>query len=298
MASCLLADVYSAGRTIIVATALFLIVGCSSESARPKSTATPIRSQVEVLSRLPDTAPIPSARTIDDALSPFIHSSALGDHVGVAVADVRSGRIIYESSSISSADQFIPASAIKLFTITAVLLKNRPEEMVRFKGKNLSLSNLVEITLTESDNSGANLLSTLVPGSLSKEISDALPTLDLSRTTLADASGLSRTDRTTPATLAHLLVAIADPKYPQLSPILSGLPISGLSGTLESRILAASGQVRAKTGTLTGVDVLAGYVVDKAKRALAFAIMADHVPETEPGRRVIDKITVSLLNLS
>lgn len=291
-------DVYKARSSIVVAAAVFFVAGCSSVQSTPKSTSTPKPPPLQVLSRLPEAAPIPTETEIADAISVFINSPALGKHVGVAVADAQSGTIIYQSSSAAFDDQFIPASAIKLFTATAVLLKDDPEEMVGFKGKSLSLSRLVEITLTESDNSGADLLSSLIPGSVSSEISAGLPELDLSRTTLADASGLSRKDRTSPADLVRLLVVIADPAHPQLSPILSGLPISGLSGTLKSRVLAARGKVRAKTGTLTGVDVLAGYLVDKAKRALVFAIMADRVPKTEPGRKMVDEIAVALVNLS
>lgn len=290
-------DVSSARKSVGIAAALFLLVGCSAVPTTPLPTPTPAQLP-KVLGALPDNAPLPNAAQIASALSAPIKSPALGVHVGVAVADVRSGALLYEKSSITSDDQFIPASAVKLFTAVAVLMKNDSAELVRFKGKSLSLSNLVEITLTESDNSGANLLSKLVPGSVSTEISIAFPTLDLTRTTMFDASGLSRKNRTTPATLVHLLTLIADPGNPQLSPILTGLPIAGLSGTLKTRAVTASGQIRAKTGTLTGVDVLAGYLVDKAKRALAFVVMADRVPKTTPGRKAIDQIATALLELN
>jgi D-alanyl-D-alanine carboxypeptidase len=292
--------VYSTRRPIIVAITLLFLVGCSS--AKPTvSISTPIPKTslpAPVLESLPSTAPIPTSHAVAHALAPLIRSHALGDHVGVAVADALTGAMIYEGGAVAPNDQFIPASSIKLFTTVAVLLKESPETLVTFKKKKVSLSSLVETTLTESNNSGATLLSKLLPDSISSEIATAFPTLDLSKSTLLDASGLSRDDRTTPATLVHLLVLIANPKYPQFAPVLSALPISGLTGTLKSRAVAAPGQIRAKTGTLTGVDVLAGYVVDSPKRVLVFAIMADRVPKTGPARAKIDQIATALLNLS
>lgn len=293
---CLLVDVYSARKSIVAATALFLLAGCTTTSPMPKQAA--IAPPIEVLRELPSSAPIPTRDAISIALSPLISSPRLGNHVGVAVADALSGAMIYQSSANAETDQFIPASAIKLFTAVAVLFQNNPENTVRFKGKDFSLSDLVEMTLTESDNTGARLLSTLVPGPVLSEISRSLPELDLQMTTMDDPSGLSRKDRTTPTTLVHLLLAITDLKHPELSPIISGLPITGFSGTLKSRAIAAIGQIRAKTGTLTGVDVLAGYLVDKANRALVFAIMADRVPKTESARKVIDQLAIALLHVA
>jgi D-alanyl-D-alanine carboxypeptidase len=291
-------DVYNARRLILIATTLVFLVGCSARPVEPVASATLTPSAIVVLTSLPSAAPIPTSSAVARVLTSLIHSHELGNHVGVAVADVLTGSVIYLGGSIAPNNQFIPASSIKLFTAAAVLLKNNPEELLKFKKKTMSLNNLVESTLTESDNSGATLLSTLVPGSISSQLSTSLPSLDLRESTLIDASGLSRKDRTTPATLVHLLVLIADPKYPQFTPILSGLPIAGLSGTLKTRAIMAAGQIRAKTGTLTGVDVLAGYVVDSANRALAFAVMADRVPRTRPARLIIDAIATQLLKLS
>ena len=53
---------------------------------------------------------------------------------------------------------------------------------------------------------------------------------------------------------------------PDLRALLSGLPVAGVSGTLDEcftapETLAGRGVVRAKTGTIRGVNTLAGYVV-------------------------------------
>jgi D-alanyl-D-alanine carboxypeptidase/D-alanyl-D-alanine-endopeptidase (penicillin-binding protein 4) len=56
------------------------------------------------------------------------------------------------------------------------------------------------------------------------------------------------------------------------------LPIAGVDGSLALRMrgTAASGRVRAKTGSLTGVRSLAGYVVSADGEPLVFAIIANN----------------------
>ena len=291
-------DEFSAPRLVVVATAIFFVTGCSTGSVQPEVKLVTTPPPSVVLSNLPSTSPIPIESTIKLALSSLIKSPELGDHVGVAVGDVLTGTMIYQSDATPPNDEFIPASTIKLFTTAAVLNINNPDERVTFNGKTVSLSDLVETTLTESDNGGANFLSKLLPVSIELALATSLPTLDLHQTTVVDGSGLSRKNRTTPATLVHLLLLIADSQRPEFTPILSGLPIAGVDGTLKNRAGAVRGQIRAKTGTLTGVDVLAGYVVDSAKRALAFAVMVDHASRTGPARKKIDAIATALVKLS
>ncbi len=102
---------------------------------------------------------------------------------------------------------------------------------------------------------------------------------------LVDGSGLSMRDRATPALLAAVLRAVAGPDRPELHALVPGLPVSGYDGTLDDRFRAgpaalAAGQVRAKTGTLTGVSSLAGLVRGVDGRLVAFAVVADRVSPT------------------
>jgi serine-type D-Ala-D-Ala carboxypeptidase/endopeptidase (penicillin-binding protein 4) len=101
----------------------------------------------------------------------------------------------------------------------------------------------------------------------------------VSGVSLSDGSGLSREDRVPVTLLTSLITDAADGTLPEASAILSGLAVAGYDGTLADRgdddPETAPGAVRAKTGTLLGVNGLAGTVVTEDGRLLAFAILAD-----------------------
>ncbi|MFC8655524.1 D-alanyl-D-alanine carboxypeptidase/D-alanyl-D-alanine-endopeptidase [Streptomyces parvus] len=161
------------------------------------------------------------------------------------------------------------------------------------------LDALVERTLTNSDNDIAEALArqtAIAKGESAsfagarRAVTNELKKLKvpMAGTHFADGSGLDRRDRATPALLTALLARAADPDRPGLRPVLTGLPIAGFSGTLGGRYApdaAGTGLIRAKTGTLRGVNSLAGTVVDRQGRLLAFAFLASgsiHATEAEP----------------
>jgi serine-type D-Ala-D-Ala carboxypeptidase/endopeptidase (penicillin-binding protein 4) len=91
---------------------------------------------------------------------------------------------------------------------------------------------------------------------------------------IVDGSGVSRYNLIRPAQLAEVLLYIHTHKklYRVIYP---ALPISGKDGTLQwrTRKTHAKGRVHAKTGTMTGVSALAGYVTRQDGHQLAFSIM-------------------------
>jgi serine-type D-Ala-D-Ala carboxypeptidase/endopeptidase (penicillin-binding protein 4) len=117
--------------------------------------------------------------------------------------------------------------------------------------------------------------------------------------TLADASGLSRRDRLSPAVLVALLRLDAGSAHPRLNQVVSALPVAGWEGSLSERYrtssVAAAGRVRAKTGTLTGVVALAGLVRDRSGRLLIFAFVANQVPNggTVSAEAALDRVVAS-----
>ena len=159
------------------------------------------------------------------------------------------------------------------------------------------MPDLVERMLTASDNDLAEALGRHVaiaaglPATFAGEAAATVAALEPllsglgvpgSALSLRDASGLSPLNRVQPAALARLLALAA--RDERFGAVLSGLPVAGFDGTLEDRYregptAVAAGQVRAKTGTLTGVSALAGVVRTRDGRLLAFDITADAVPQ-------------------
>jgi D-alanyl-D-alanine carboxypeptidase/D-alanyl-D-alanine-endopeptidase (penicillin-binding protein 4) len=104
--------------------------------------------------------------------------------------------------------------------------------------------------------------------------------IDTSGATLVDSSGLSVDDRLTAKNLDEVVGAAAGTDHPAMRPLLDSLPIAGGSGTLSNRYIddatdAAAGWLRAKTGSLTKINALAGIVTDSSGRVLTFALMSN-----------------------
>jgi D-alanyl-D-alanine carboxypeptidase/D-alanyl-D-alanine-endopeptidase (penicillin-binding protein 4) len=104
--------------------------------------------------------------------------------------------------------------------------------------------------------------------------------IDISGATLMDSSGLSIDDRLTAKTLDEVVGTAAGADHPTMRPLLDVLPIAGGSGTLSNRYIDvatsdAAGWLRAKTGSLTRVNALAGVVTDVGGRVLTFALMSN-----------------------
>jgi serine-type D-Ala-D-Ala carboxypeptidase/endopeptidase (penicillin-binding protein 4) len=170
---------------------------------------------------------------------------------------------------------------------------------------------LVEFMLVESDNVVGEALARQVaiakgePASFigaAAAMKAVLAELGLPTTgvVLADGSGLSRTNRLTPALLTALLAKAGDGSNPALSPIFSGLPVAAWSGTLTERFKgtaarAGVGAIRAKTGSLNKVSAMSGIVTTADGRLLSFAMLADQVPgDPDAARAAYDRIAAKL----
>jgi D-alanyl-D-alanine carboxypeptidase/D-alanyl-D-alanine-endopeptidase (penicillin-binding protein 4) len=123
--------------------------------------------------------------------------------------------------------------------------------------------------------------------------------IDASGVSLQDSSGLSVDDRLSAKTLDSVVQGAAGPDQPSLRPLLDLLPIAGGSGTLSDRFLDATfhaagpaGWLRAKTGSLTAINALAGVVTDRSGRVLTFALISNDAGMT--GRTAIDAVASTL----
>nr|WP_319461610.1 D-alanyl-D-alanine carboxypeptidase/D-alanyl-D-alanine-endopeptidase [Micromonospora sp. RTP1Z1] len=180
------------------------------------------------------------------------------------------------------------------------------------KVESLPMVRLVDIMISESDNVIAESLARQVALARNKPSSFAggaaatdavigelgLPADEIS---LADGSGLSRTNRISPSLLTDLITLAGNGSHPELAAIFGGLPVGGWSGTLDDRYQAAvtkagAGVVRAKTGTLARVNAIAGLVTTADGRLLTFAVLTDQAPPDtlDETRQALDRITSAL----
>ena len=115
---------------------------------------------------------------------------------------------------------------------------------------------------------------------------------------IVDGCGLSVYDMCSPQFMVDMLGFIY--KDNDLFPILyKSLPISGVDGTLKSRLNTKStlNKVHAKTGSVTGSCTLAGYVKTADGRDLAFCIMNEGAVKMAPSRKIQDQICSVLCDL-
>lgn len=116
---------------------------------------------------------------------------------------------------------------------------------------------------------------------------------------LIDGSGLSRRDTISPEALVTILRRMYDPTG--MSPFMTGLPIAGVDGSLAGRMrrTAAERNLRAKTGTMSNIRSLAGYLTTRDGEHLAIVIMVNNFEGTGlQANDAIDRIAVRLASFT
>lgn len=107
--------------------------------------------------------------------------------------------------------------------------------------------------------------------------------INLQNALLIDGSGLSRDNLITPLQTVELLRFLHD-RFPLAYEYIAALPVAGRDGTLQRRFRKPyqQGLLRAKTGTMTGIISLSGYLYTANAHTLAFAIYINRTPGTKP----------------
>jgi len=226
----------------------------------------------------------------------------------VSALSVDSGRISAAARSrendpaLAAASFFVERLAAAGVTVTGKPVRGSapPNPTVLAAVQSPTMADLVERMLTQSDDDLAEALAHLAgakAGGSGSFVGGTAATVSVLSSlgipvdgvVLADASGLSSLDHVPAITMVHTL-AVAATDAPEngqaagvLWPTTSGLPVAGVTGTLTDRFAspgtsAGRGVVRAKTGTLTGVNSLSGLVRDRQGRLLAFSFIADGSP--------------------
>src|SRR5688572_25096544 len=114
-----------------------------------------------------------------------------------------------------------------------------------------------------------------------------------------DGSGLSRRDTMSAETVLAVLQRMHDPA--ESSPFVTALPIAGVDGTLSERMknTPAAGNVRAKTGTMSNIRSLAGYLKTRDGERLAFVAMVNNFEGSgAAANQALDAIAISLASFS
>ena len=134
-----------------------------------------------------------------------------------------------------------------------------------------------------------------------KEFLQKQTSINMQSAILIDGAGLSRKDRLSAEQTVSLLRYLHE-RFPLTFEYIAALPIAGQDGTLRNRLKKPSqkGFIRAKTGTMSGVMSLSGYLYTANGHTLAFAIFINTRPGTPPNiagryRSMVDDLCDFLL---
>lgn len=119
--------------------------------------------------------------------------------------------------------------------------------------------------------------------------------LDPSRYRIADGSGLSLYNYQSAELQVRLLrYAFRTPDI--IGHLLPTLPVAGVDGTLKKRMTTGPGRgnVHAKTGTLTGISSLAGYLTAASGNTLCFSIIDQGIMHAANAKRFQDRVCEAL----
>ncbi|GAA4361537.1 hypothetical protein GCM10023145_38380 [Angustibacter luteus] len=216
--------------------------------------------------------------------------------------------------SLAAGQAFAQALRRQGITVVGNVVRTRASADAKVLGevRSAPVADVLGVALTTSNNTIAEVLARLTAKAMQRPatfedsalaVMDQVQRLgvDVGGSHLTDGSGLAAGSAVTSQVLTDLLVLASGGSTPALRPLLAGLPVSGFTGTLAERFdrpltQDAAGTVRAKTGTLTGVNSLAGTTVDADGRLLVFAVMSDRVPVggTTLARRASDRVAAAL----
>lgn len=178
--------------------------------------------------------------------------------------------------------QKAPANAAVLATDTSMKLSELIVPLL--KDSNNMLAEVLVKTAGGSFTNGVNQLSTKWSGL----------GVDPNAVEVFDGSGMSRLDQFSPDDLTSVLVKAKT--KPWFAAWQASLPVAGVDGTLVNRMknTPAAGNLKAKTGSLSGVSGLSGYVKTQAGRELVFSVVQNNVLLFNSPKSIEDRIAVRL----
>jgi D-alanyl-D-alanine carboxypeptidase len=230
--------------------------------------------------------------------------------------DRRDATVNYSPRTNDPGQTLVNEFAARLGAAPAASIEKKAQENAKVLGeiRSAPMTQLVDNMLDRSDNTLGDILAHEIAvqageepsfDGASKAMLDVLRqnNFDVEGVELKDGSGMSEANKMSARLLAQVLAVAAgpdgkDPRTAKLRPLLGGLPVAGGSGTLADRYdegaaTEGRGWVRAKTGTLTGVNSLAGIVLDKDNRPLVFAFLTTGTA-SNTARSALDAVSAAL----
>ncbi|MGC8594701.1 MAG: D-alanyl-D-alanine carboxypeptidase/D-alanyl-D-alanine endopeptidase [Candidatus Kryptoniota bacterium] len=167
-----------------------------------------------------------------------------------------------------------------------------------------NIDTVITYTNKESDNLGAECLLRIVPREIAHEIGSAdsgitfvkkfLSTCGVDSTEyfLVDGSGVSHYNLITSEALVKVLDQILNEPSMIREIFINSLPVAGVDGTLEERMKfdSSTHRIVAKTGSISGVSTLSGYVFVPGDTIIFSMMMQNFAGKTKPFRQLQDEI--------
>jgi len=123
----------------------------------------------------------------------------------------------------------------------------------------------------------------------------SLAQIDAHGLTVADGSGLSRSNACTAEQLARLLAWAQGQAFGET--LYNSLATAGVDGSLRKRLKGSDGRIHAKTGTMKGIRALAGYVDSESGPRFAFAVIFNGYPgPAAPYKTIQDRVCQILVD--
>ena len=208
-------------------------------------------------------------------------------------------------------DDSLEKAGLNVTRATRVTRTPAPKSFVQLAAvKSDPLSKLVATTNLQSNNLYAEALlkilgSQRLAGSADTRISGiaaikeilAKQGVDTRQLQMIDGSGLAPNNRTSAKALVQTLQVMS--KGANANIFRQSLPVAGRSGTLSTRFVGTPAQDRvfAKTGTISNVVSLAGYVTPPNHPPLSFAILVNDSSSPSALRALVDEMVVFLSQL-
>jgi len=227
------------------------------------------------------------------ARQPGSNELAISGSVGVTIPELRAD-VAVDDPALFAAEGMIDALEDQGITVRGEAradYTSQPSGVVVASHVSAPLSQIIQVINKVSQNLHAEMLLEEL-----QHIDPAL-TRDSADFSSIDGSGLARQDLVTPDATIRLLEQMWEGANREIW--LQSLPIGGVDGTLQHRFrgISRAHRIHAKTGSLTHVNALSGYVETQNNKWLAFSVMVDQtlMPDRE-AREFLDRFAAQLLN--